>query len=151
MKKIKELYLKYREAIDYLFWGAAAFFLYMLISWIFIDNMRMNETVATVIDNIIVIIFAFFTNKIFVFRSKSGSWGEFFKEFAEFFAARLFTMGLSVLMVWLGCDVLGFNADSKHLPFVSDAMYVQLVTQVVVIVANYIFSKLWIFKKKDQE
>lgn len=149
MEKIKELYMKYREAIDYLFWGGVAFVLYMVISWIFIDQMKMNETVATVIDNIIVIIFAFFTNKIFVFRSKSDSWAAFFKEFVEFFAARLFTMALSVVMVWLGCDVLGFNAESKHLPFVSDAMYVQLVTQVVVIVANYIFSKLWIFKKKD--
>jgi len=151
IKKLWDIYKKYQEVIDYLFWGAAAFFLYMIISWIFIDILGMDEKVATFIDNIIVIIFAFFTNKLFVFRSKTDSWKAFWKEFAEFFTARIFTMILSIVMVWLGCDVMGFDAQSKHFPVVSDAMVVQLITQVVVIVANYILSKLWIFKKNDAD
>lgn len=151
IKKLWDIYKKYQEAIDYLFWGAAAFFLYMIISWIFIDVLKMDPKLATFIDNIIVIIFAFFTNKIFVFKSKSESWKAFFKELAEFFVARIFTMVLSLVMVWLGCDVMGFDEDSKHFPLVSDAMIVQLITQVVVIVANYILSKLWIFKKNDSK
>ncbi len=151
MKKIKDLYLKYREIVDYLFWGGMAFVLYMVLIWIFQDKIGMKETVATFIDNIICIIFAFFTNKFFVFRSKSEDAKGFVKEFLGFFAARVFTLILSEILVWLGCDVLGYNKDTYHLVYVSDATIVQLITQFVVIVANYIFSKLLIFKKKPQE
>ena len=94
------------------------------------------------------------TNKKFVFRSKTNTAKEFFKEFLSFFSARIFTLILSEVMVWLGCDVLGFNSSSHHLPeFIpfSDGMIVQLITQFVVIVANYVFSKLWIFKKNDKK
>ncbi|MCR5798985.1 MAG: GtrA family protein [Lachnospiraceae bacterium] len=150
MKKIWDLYKKYREVIDYLFWGAVAFFLYMFIIWIFIDKLGWEEKFATLIDNFIVIVFAFFTNKFFVFRSKSKSVAAFLREFVEFFAARIFTLVLSEIMIWLGCDVLGFDKDSYHLRIVSDAMIVQLITQFVVIVANYVFSKLWIFKKEGK-
>jgi len=150
MKKIIDLYKKYKEVVDYLFWGAAAFFLYMFIYWIFTSCLGMKEVVATLIDNLLVIIFAFFTNKIFVFRSKTESAGAFFKEFASFFAARIFTLVLSELMTWIGCDVLGYNTNSYHLSFINDGLIVQLITQVVVIVTNYVLSKLWIFKgKKD--
>lgn len=149
MNKIVDLYKKYKEVIDYLFWGAAAFFLYMFIYWIFTSILGLREVIATLIDNLIVIIFAFFTNKIFVFRSKTESVSAFFKEFASFFAARIFTLVLSELMTWIGCDVLGFNTNSYHLSFVNDGLIVQLITQVVVIVANYVLSKLWIFRKND--
>lgn len=151
MKKIWDLYKKYQEVIDYLFWGGVAFLLYMFIIWIFIDKLGWKETVATLVDNVIVIIFAFFTNKLFVFRTKSKSMKAFFREMVSFFAARVFTLVLSEVMIWLGCDVLGFNKESYHLSFVSDAMIVQLITQFVVIVANYVFSKLWIFRKSDKK
>ena len=149
-KWILDMYKKYQEIIDYLFWGGMAFLLYMLIYWVFTSIFGWKETLAVLIDNILVIIFAFFTNKIFVFKSKSDSYKGFLKEFAEFFAARIFTMLLSELMTYLGCDVLGFNTESnKIFGFVNDGLVVQLITQVVVIIANYILSKLWIFKKKD--
>lgn len=146
---IKKLYEKYKEIIDYLFWGAAAFFLYMFIYWIFTSILGWKEVVATLIDNFIVIIFAFFTNKLFVFRSKAGSFNGFIREFVSFFAARIFTLVLSELMTWIGCDLMGYNTESYQLiKIVNDGLIVQLITQFVVIVANYILSKLWIFKKK---
>lgn len=145
---IKKLYGKYKEIIDYLFWGAMAFFLYMVLYWVFTSRLGWREILATLIDNFICIIFAFFTNKLFVFRSKAGSVKGFFREFVSFFVARIFTLVLSELMTWIGCDLLGYNTESYRLiKIVNDGLIVQLITQVVVIVSNYILSKLWIFKK----
>lgn len=151
MKKIMDLYKKYREIVSYLFWGGAAFVLFMLIIWILQTKLGWNEVIATIVDNIIVITFAFFTNKIFVFRSKSGSIAGFFREMASFFGARIFTMILNALIVWIGCDLMGYNAQSHHLPFVDDGMIVQFIAQVVVIVTNYVLSKLIVFRKPKKD
>lgn len=151
MKLIQKLYEKYREVISYLFWGGCAFVLYMVLIWIFQSLIGWTEVFSTVIDNIIVITFAFFTNKIFVFRSKSESVAGFFREFVSFFGARLFTMLLNTVIVWVGCDIMGYHANSYHIPFVDDAMIVQMIAQVVVIVSNYVFSKLWIFRKPKKD
>lgn len=151
MKKIWELYKKYREAIDYLFWGGMAFVLYMLLFWVFVDRLKWNESFSTLIDNIIVIIFAFFTNKLFVFRSKAGSIAGFVREFVSFGLARVFTMVLSVVLTWVGCDLMGYNAESYHIPFINDALIVQFIIQVIVIVTNYIFSKLIVFRKPKEK
>ena len=151
ISKCITLYGKYEEIVNYLFWGAMAFFLYMLIYWIFTSVLGLKETLAVLIDNIIVIIFAFFTNKIFVFKSKSNSAGAFFKELLEFFAARIFTMILSEIITYLGSDVMGLRTDTNRIfSFVNDGLIVQLVNQFIVIVANYILSKLWIFKKNNK-
>lgn len=151
MDKIWALYKKHREGIDYLFWGGVAFVLYMFLYWIFVDRLKWNESFSTFIDNVIVIIFAFFTNKWFVFRSKSGSVKGFFREFISFGLARVFTMVLSVVLTWVGCDLMGYNAESYHIPFINDAMIVQFIIQVIVIVSNYVLSKLIVFRKPKEK
>ena len=148
---MKKLYYKYKEVIDYLFWGGVAFFLYMGIYWVFTSKMGMREVLATFWDNVIVIIFTFITNKLFVFRSKVGSFGGLVREFVSFVGARIFTFALNELIVWVGCDLLGFNTQSYHLSFVNDGMIVQLIAQVIVIVTNYILSKFMVFRKKKAE
>ncbi len=148
---IKKIYLKHKEGIDYLFWGGVAFVLYMFLYWVFTSGMGMREVVATFVDNVIVIIFAFITNKIFVFHSKAGSFKGLVREFVSFVGARVFTFILNELIVWVGCDILGYNTQSYHLPFVNDGMIVQLIAQVVVILTNYILSKLIVFRKKKED
>ncbi len=144
MKKIWELYKKHREVISYLFWGGVAFFLSMILFWVFNSKLGMGEVLANTIDWIIVVIFAFFTNKLFVFRSKTGSAMGLGKEFISFIIARLFTLVLEDAIIWLGCKKLGFDSELGSL-------MVKLIGQMVVIVTNYVLSKLWIFKvKKDK-
>ena len=144
MKKIWELYKKHREVISYLFWGGVAFFLSMILFWVFNSKLGMGEVLANTIDWIIVVIFAFFTNKLFVFRSKTGSAAGLGKEFISFIIARLFTLVLEDAIIWLGCKKLGFDSELGSL-------VVKLIGQMVVIVTNYVLSKLWIFKgKKDK-
>ncbi len=140
MKKIWDLYKKHREVISYLFWGGVAFILSMVLFWVFNSKLGMGEVLANTIDWIIVVIFAFFTNKLFVFRSKAGSAAGLGKEFVAFILARLFTLLLEDAIIWLGCKKMGFDSELGSL-------IVKLIGQFVVIVANYILSKLWIFRK----
>ena len=137
MKKIWDIYKKHREVISYLFWGGVAFVLSMVLFWVFNSKLGMGEVTANTVDWIIVMVFAFFTNKLFVFRSKAGSAAAFGKEFLSFVLARLFTLFLEELIIAVFITWLGFNT-----------MIVKLAAQVVVIVTNYIISKLIVFKKK---
>lgn len=143
MKKIWDLYKKYREAIDYLFWGGIAFLLSMFLFWLFASKLGWNEVTANNVDWVICVIFTFVTNKLLVFRSKTTTFKGFLKEFVEFVLARVFTLVLEDLIIWIGCDKLGYNTEIGQL-------VVKLIAQFVVIVSNYFLSKLWIFKKKKE-
>ena len=141
MKKIWELYKKHREVISYLFWGGIAFVLSVFLFWVFTSKLGMSEVPANTIDWIILVIFTFFTNKLFVFRSRAGSPKAFGREFVSFILARLFTLLLEDAIIWLGCEKLGFNSEIGSL-------IVKLIAQFVVIVSNYILSKLIVFRHK---
>ena len=140
MKKLIELYKKHREMISYLFWGGMAFLLSMALFWLFTSRFGWGEVTSNNIDWIICVIFTFFTNKLFVFRSKTGNAKGFFKEFVEFVAARLFTLLLEDAIIWLLCKKMGWQTEILELA-------AKLIGQFVVIVTNYVLSKLWIFRK----
>lgn len=151
MKKLWSIYKKYQEAIDYLFWGGVAFVLSIVLFWVFTTDLlsfKWGEVFANSVDWVICVLFAFFTNKFFVFRSKSASLKAFGKEFVEFVAARVFTLILEDVIIWVGCSLMGYDGAIGKL-------VVKLIGQFVVIVTNYFLSKFWIFKddkkKKDVE
>ena len=137
MQEMKKLWKKYEEAISYLFWGGVAFFLSMILFYIFANMMFLHEQVANVITWIICVIFTYFTNRIFVFKSKSKGWKKVGKEFFEFVTARVITLLMECVILFVFVDLLSCHN-----------MIGKFIGQVVVIVSNYIFSKLWIFKKK---
>ena len=142
IKKIFDIYKKYREGIDYLFWGGVAFLLSMFLFWLFAAKFGWNEVFANTVNWVICVIFTFFTNKFFVFRSRTENAKGFIREFLSFTAARLFTLVLEDIIIWIGCSLMGYNEGIGQ-------MVVKFIGQFVVIVTNYILSKLWIFKKKD--
>ena len=82
--------------------------------------------------------FAYITNRIFVFKSKSK---KILKEITSFFGARLLTLGLEMLIMWFFVTFLKLNSDLWFLIWT-------MVAQILVIIFNYIFSKLFVFKKK---
>jgi len=142
MKKIWDLYKKYQEAIDYLFWGGIAFVLSMVLFWVFASLLGWNEVTANNVDWVICVLFTFVTNKLFVFRSKSENAKALGKEFVEFVLARVFTLVLEDIIIYIGCSLMGYDSGIGQI-------VVKLIAQFVVIVSNYFLSKLWIFKKKD--
>lgn len=139
------LYKKHQEIIDYLFWGGVAFVLSMALYWILITIMGPEySVVANTIDWVICVIFTYFTNRKFVFKSKVTGKTERIKEFGEFVAARAFTLVLENLIIFIGVDLLHFESTIQ-------STIVKLIGQMIVIITNYILSKLWIFKKKENE
>ena len=143
MKKLWELYKKHREGISYLFWGGVAFVLSMVLFWVFTSDklsLQWNEVFANNVDWVICVIFTFFTNKWFVFRSKAGSFKGFCREFVSFVLARVFTLLLEDVIIWALCDKCGWTTDVLN-------VCAKLIGQFVVIVTNYVLSKLIVFKK----
>lgn len=93
--------------------------------------------VSNVISWVLAVIAMYITNKLFVFKVKCNSKRELFNEFISFVAARVFTLVLETIILYVGAEIIKI-----------DDLIVKIVAQVVVVVLNYILSKLWIFKKK---
>ncbi len=142
MKKIwnwvRETYRKYREGIDYLFWGGVAFVLSMVLFYIFANIMLIEEQIANVITWIICVIFTYITNRTFVFRSKSTGAKAIGKEFVNFTTGRLATLVLENIVLFVCIDLLMMHN-----------MLAKLIGQFLVIVSNYVLSKIWIFRKQE--
>ncbi len=142
MDQIKEIYKKYHEVINYLIFGGLTTVVslvtkYILLFTILDASNGVQLQVAVVISWIVACTFAYITNRIWVFDSKSK---EIIKEVIKFFAARVITLGLEMFIMFVFVTLLGLNSDLWVIIWT-------LVAQIVVVVANYIFSKLFIFKK----
>ncbi len=143
MKKILELYKKYEEVINYLIMGVLATIVNLGVKYALLFTILKAEDpaqlqIAVIISWIAACLFAYFTNRIIVFKSKSK---EILKEFISFLSARILTLGMEMLIMFIFVTVLGLNSDLWVVIW-------SIIAQFVVIVANYIFSKLFIFKKK---
>lgn len=139
MEKIKGLYLKYKEIINYLIFGVlttvTSLLVYYFCVFTFLNPENAFELqVANIISWIAGVTFAYFTNRKFVFESTDNNK---LKEAGKFVTARLLTLVMDMLIMWLGVTVLHFNDK-----------LIKLISQVLVIVLNYVFSKLFVFGKK---
>lgn len=146
ISKIKALIQRYYEPLSYLFFGGLATLLNIVLGVLF-RLMGLGTTLNTLLDNFLCILFAYFTNRKWVFRSRTKG-SAAMKEFASFVGCRLGTLVMDVAVMWLGVDVIGaafIGPQHADLWFLG----VKLFTQVLIVVCNYIFSKLIIFKKKQ--
>ena len=148
MKKIIELYKKYEEIINYLIIGVLTTFVnlavkYALLFTVLNASDATQLQIAVVISWVVACIFAYITNRKIVFKSKSK---KILKEFTAFVSARLFTLFLEMLIMFVFVTLLTLNSNLWVVIW-------SLVAQIVVIVVNYVLSKLVIFKKekKDEE
>lgn len=96
-----------------------------------------STTLSTIIAWIIAVLFAFFTNKQLVFKSNNWSIKLLIKELLSFIVARLFTFGVEILSMYIFVDILLFND-----------MIIKLIVNILVIILNFILSKLIVFNKK---
>ena len=137
MEFIGELFKKYREQISYLFFGvlttAVNFLTFALISELGLIKGEFSETVANTIAWFCAVLFAFFTNKFWVFEHKNNS--PLLREFLTFFGARALSGVIENGGFALFVDVLNFNK-----------WIVKISLSVFVIIFNYVLSKFLIFK-----
>lgn len=152
MNKISELIKKYKELISYLIFGV----LTTLVNWavyalvVRISPSEVNSYLWIGISKAIAwvagVVFAFITNKLWVFESKSFVFKTVIKEFTSFVAARALTGVLEVfgvpLLVKLGLNQTVFGIEG---------MFANLIVSVAVVILNYIFSKLVVFRQKKTD
>ena len=132
-----DLYKKHEEGMNYLIFGFLAFVLNYVLFLGLESLFHMHYMAALVVSWVLTVVFAYWTNRTFVFKSKKVNVLSMLKEFIAFIGARIATELLEVLLMHLLVERAGWNPD-----------IVKLITQTAVIVANYILSKLWIFKEK---
>ena len=132
------------EILSYLFFGGATT-LVSILSRLVIYRISHQEILATVLANIIGILFAFITNDTVVFKQERKNWPI---RLVKFFLARLSTLGLDVLLTYIFVtsypDIIG--------QFVNDQLdqvntIETLIAQILIIILNYIFSKVYVFYK----
>ena len=136
-KPLQPFYQKHKEVLLYLFFGALTFFLSVALFWVFINPMGMPALPANVLVWIICVIFAYLTNRTWVFADKAHDAKGVVLECFSFMLGRLGTLALEEAVLWIGIDLLHMNS-----------MAVKIAAQVLVIIGNYLISKLIVFRKK---
>ena len=107
---------------------------------------------SNVLSWVISVAFAFVTNKLWVFESKSWQGKTVLKEGVSFAGARLFSLGVEELGLWLLISVLAMGEMTPIKLFgfsINGNLIAKTIMQVVVVIMNYVFSKFVIFKKKE--
>ncbi|MCI8379872.1 MAG: GtrA family protein [Lachnospiraceae bacterium] len=137
MKSLWALYLKYKEVILYLVFGGLTTLTNIGAYALFARVFHMNLMAANGLALALSILFAYVTNKLFVFESKTDSWGAVLQEFASFMACRLATAVLDMFLMYITVSVAGLYD-----------LLMKVIVNIIVIVLNFVFSKLIIFKKK---
>lgn len=144
MKKIWNLYKKYEEIVNYLVVGGLTTIVaigskLLLLDTILDQTNGLELQIAEVISWFLAVTFAYVTNRIFVFKSKtSGS--KCAREIFNFFKGRIVTQLIQMFIMWFFVTLLKLDSNVWVLVFT-------LVCQVMQIVLNYVISKLLVFKK----
>lgn len=132
-------YNKFREGLLYLFFGGCTT-LVNIISFFVLRKLKISIYISNIIAWFISVVFAFVTNKLFVFESRGKSLKETFKEGVSFFLFRvvslLFDMGIMYILI----DLLSSNE-----------MISKIISNIFVIIINYVFSKLFIFSSNKDK
>ena len=142
----EKIYLSKKEAFDYLITGG----LTTVLNWVvyivcahavllyLVPAEKVRESIANFIAWVAAVIFAYITNRIFVFHSDKTGFGPVMKEFAAFTSARVISFVIEQVL---------FVAAL----YIMDDIVAKLLIGIIVVILNYVFSKLWIFKKTPTE
>ncbi len=135
---IIDLYKKYKEIVNYLIFGVLTTIIslavYYLLTFTVIDPKNaLLLQVANVISWVAGVLFAYVTNRKYVFDSKNE---DKLKEFSSFVGARLVTLIMDMIIMYVGVTLMRGNDK-----------IIKLISQVVVIVSNYLFSKIFVFRR----
>ena len=138
ISKLKAMLIAHKQIILYLFFGVCTTAINTSMYWLLYDLLSLNNIISTVLAWLAAVIFAFTTNKLFVFKSKRTNTQERINEVASFFGCRLLTGILDVVIMAFAVDMLQW-----------DGLLWKLISNIIVTIINYIASKFWIFKKPN--
>lgn len=137
MERLKKLwnFLTAPEMVLYIVFGVLTTAVNILSFGLLRDVLHWELLTANTLAWVLSVAFAFVTNKLFVFRSKSFAAKTLWRELASFTGARLLSLGVDTAGMWLLVSLLSWND-----------WLAKVIMNVIVIVLNYVFSKLFIFK-----
>lgn len=134
LNKVKNIYNGYKEIINYLIFGVLTTLVSIITYAIFTRLFNINYNISNVLSWILAVSFAYITNKVYVFNSKDKN---IIKSIIKFFTSRITTLIIEIIFMLIMVDILKFND-----------MVCKIIVQFIVIVLNYVFSKLFVFNKK---
>lgn len=142
-KKLQDIYYKYEEKWLYVLFGGLTTVVSILTKFLLFavvpGEPKWESTAGVVFSWICAVTFAFFTNKKYVFKSETKTSGEFWKVFFSFYGGRLATLAMEEVIFLVCCDWLDISKT-----------VITLLSQVIIFIANYIISKVFVFKDKKK-
>lgn len=140
LRALNPLYRKYKEVLLYLFFGGLTMIVSVASYWFFSEPMKLHVQIANVLSWVLAVLFAYITNRIWVFDQKTHGGKELLAQMFRFFSGRVATLLVENAILFIFVQKLhGSN------------MVVKIVAQVVVVVSNYFISKFMVFRNKDSK
>lgn len=136
-RKCLNLYHKYEEVINYLITGFIGVVVSVL-SFYICRKIKLSILFSNIISWIIAVILMYILNKLFVFKTKTENNKQLMQEFFSFIFARIITLIIETIIIYVGVILITKNDT-----------IVKVFAQIVIIILNYIFSKIFIFKKRN--
>ena len=137
LEKLKQLIIKHYDILAYLVFGVLTTVVNYLVYLPCYNVLGFSGVVSNVMAWVVAVAFAYVTNKPFVFRSHDWSAKTVVPELTKFVGTRVASGGLESAIIWIMVDLLGGNGNIW-----------KLLTSVLVVMLNYIGSKLLVFRKK---
>lgn len=137
MCKIKAMLVKYWDVLSYLIFGVLTTVVNYLVYLPLLNLAAWPAAVCNVIAWAAAVAFAYLTNKPFVFKSHDWSMDTVLPELTKFVSCRLASGAMETGIIFLAVDLLGWNGNVW-----------KLITSVLVVILNYVFSKLIVFRNK---
>ena len=142
-QKLQDIYYKYEEKWLYLLFGGLTTVVSIVTKLAFFaivpDEPKWENTAGIVFSWICAVTFAFFTNKKYVFKNETNGKKEFLGVFVSFYGARIATLVMEWFIFFIFCDLLHISKT-----------IITFASQVIIFIANYVFSKLFVFRKKGE-
>ena len=146
MQKITDLLKKYKEIILYVLFGGLTTVVNYIIYFTCTAGLHIGWSPATLFAWIGAVLFAYVTNRIWVFESRATGFSAVLFEFVKFIGARLLSLVLEWLTLKLLLDILQMDLWIWR-DFPLGEFVAKTIAQILVIIANYVFSKWVVFRK----
>ncbi len=128
---------KYKEVFSYLIFGALTTLVNVVVYYLCYNVAHIGNVISVIIAWILSVVFAYITNKLFVFESRSFARDVFIPEVVSFVGCRALTGVLDVAIMFVAVDLLSGNS-----------LFWKVMSNIIVIILNFLASKILIFKKK---
>ena len=137
LKPLYPIYHQHKEILLYLFFGGLTFIVSIGSYAFFEISIKLEPLIANIFSWILAVLFAYITNRIWVFENTARNFADICKEISSFFGGRIVTLVIEEIILYVGIEILSVNS-----------IVVKVIGQIIVIVSNYFISKVLVFRSR---